>query len=499
MKRTAAEGDRRKEGININAGLLALGNVISVLGDPAKRNTHIPYRDSKLTRLLQDSLGGNATTLMIACVSPAEYNLPETMNTLQYANRARNIKNKVEKNEVEEWMTTDNVETLRTIIANLKKDMKAGKTTQDHHPHPAAPDDLASPLSGVDFDQIYQEQRMMIADLQRQVEELDGEASVTRERNRMVESELKRVRQQAHGIAPVDPSAFDFSSSDVEFQRFVEPIIEEYEKSIGSLESKISELNSQLAMARAALNHSDFGFEEQAAKLEQYEIVMDDQESQIKKLEGRIAKMVKREQSTESHIQRLEAKLESSHQHAESDEGVLNELRGRIMKFKEMDENTERYIADLERQLAEADQARKALQEQLRELSVTHQETQDELAALQQQVAANEAKRQEALNEESHVSENERKRLLQQVGRLQDNVRALQEQTEQRQAHDKEQLELLQAKLDRVMKERTEEVAAHEEELQRLQSTIQRLEASHVQDLSVQETQLDGVTSKVGI
>ncbi|KAI9316361.1 P-loop containing nucleoside triphosphate hydrolase protein, partial [Dichotomocladium elegans] len=99
LKRTAAEGDRRKEGININAGLSALGNVISVLGDPSKRAAHIPYRDSKLTRLLQDSLGGNATTLMIACASPAEYNLPETLNTLQYASRARNIKNKVEKNE----------------------------------------------------------------------------------------------------------------------------------------------------------------------------------------------------------------------------------------------------------------------------------------------------------------------------------------------------------------------------------------------------------------
>ena len=78
--------------------MLALGNVISALGDPnkAKHTTHIPYRDSKLTRLLQDSLGGNAQTLMIACVSPAEYNLTETVNTLKYANRARNIKNKDE-------------------------------------------------------------------------------------------------------------------------------------------------------------------------------------------------------------------------------------------------------------------------------------------------------------------------------------------------------------------------------------------------------------------
>ncbi|KAI9247359.1 P-loop containing nucleoside triphosphate hydrolase protein, partial [Sporodiniella umbellata] len=99
LKRTAAEGDRRKEGININAGLLALGNVISALSDPSKKPTHIPYRDSKLTRLLQDSLGGNSTTLMIACVSSAEINLTETVNTIKYAYRARNIRNKAERNE----------------------------------------------------------------------------------------------------------------------------------------------------------------------------------------------------------------------------------------------------------------------------------------------------------------------------------------------------------------------------------------------------------------
>ena len=74
---------------------LALGNVISALGDKAKRGSHVPYRDSKLTRLLQDSLGGNSRTLMIACISPTDRDFMETLNTLKYANRARNIKNKV--------------------------------------------------------------------------------------------------------------------------------------------------------------------------------------------------------------------------------------------------------------------------------------------------------------------------------------------------------------------------------------------------------------------
>ncbi|KAL1540386.1 Kinesin-like protein KIN-4A [Salvia divinorum] len=95
-KRTGSDGLRFKEGVHINKGLLALGNVISALGDDKKRKegVHVPYRDSKLTRLLQDSLGGNSRTVMIACISPADINAEETLNTLKYANRARNIQNK---------------------------------------------------------------------------------------------------------------------------------------------------------------------------------------------------------------------------------------------------------------------------------------------------------------------------------------------------------------------------------------------------------------------
>ena len=101
-KRTGASGRRFKESININSGLLALGNVINAIADDQERrkqdlgprHLHVPYRDSKLTRLLQDSLGGNSRTCMIACISPADANLEETLNTLKYAARARNIRNK---------------------------------------------------------------------------------------------------------------------------------------------------------------------------------------------------------------------------------------------------------------------------------------------------------------------------------------------------------------------------------------------------------------------
>ena len=91
--------------------------MISALGDESGPKTHIPYRDSKLTRLLQDSLGGNSHTLMIACVSPADTNLEETISTLRYADRARKIKNKPIVNQ--DGKDAENAK-LRREIAELK-------------------------------------------------------------------------------------------------------------------------------------------------------------------------------------------------------------------------------------------------------------------------------------------------------------------------------------------------------------------------------------------
>lgn len=92
---TGCKGVRFKEGANINKSLLALGNCINNLADGIK---HIPYRDSKLTRLLKDSLGGNCHTVMIANIGPSSLTYEDTYNTLRYANRAKKIKSYAKKN-----------------------------------------------------------------------------------------------------------------------------------------------------------------------------------------------------------------------------------------------------------------------------------------------------------------------------------------------------------------------------------------------------------------
>ena len=125
--RTQASGQRLKEGIHINQGLLTLGKVISALGDEKKKGSHVPYRESKLTRLLMDALGGNARTLMIACISPSSDSLGESLNTLRYANNAKNIQNKPVINQDRQSCI---IEALRREIEYLKKEL-AGKQNLD--------------------------------------------------------------------------------------------------------------------------------------------------------------------------------------------------------------------------------------------------------------------------------------------------------------------------------------------------------------------------------
>jgi hypothetical protein len=122
------KGIRREEGANINKSLLALGNCINILSDKSKKGSFVPYRDSKLTRLLKDSLGGNILTIMIACISPSILSYDETINTLKYASRARKIQKKVTKNirevDLNNLLQNELVDNLKNEILNLKEIIK---------------------------------------------------------------------------------------------------------------------------------------------------------------------------------------------------------------------------------------------------------------------------------------------------------------------------------------------------------------------------------------
>ncbi|NWU73253.1 KI18B protein, partial [Pterocles burchelli] len=144
---TNAKGERLREGSNINRSLLALINVINALADAKSKKTHIPYRDSKLTRLLKDSIGGNCRTIMIAAVSPSVLAYEDTYNTLKYASRAKEIKLSLKSNvvssncPVNEYVAT--CEQLKAEVAHLRAKLcayeDAARRTQTQAPALLAP------------------------------------------------------------------------------------------------------------------------------------------------------------------------------------------------------------------------------------------------------------------------------------------------------------------------------------------------------------------------
>ena len=128
--KTDNKGARLKEGANINRSLLALGNCITALADK-KRVGHVPYRDSKMTRLLKDSLGGNCRTVMIASISPSHRQFEETVNTLKYANRAKNLKTQVARNVMS---VSAHIAEYQRIIMELRNQVSGLKNQLQDRP-----------------------------------------------------------------------------------------------------------------------------------------------------------------------------------------------------------------------------------------------------------------------------------------------------------------------------------------------------------------------------
>ncbi|EGZ10469.1 hypothetical protein PHYSODRAFT_261764, partial [Phytophthora sojae] len=199
QSKTGATGDRLQEANKINLSLSALGNVISALVDG--KSKHIPYRDSKLTRLLQDSLGGNTKTVMIANCGPADYNYEETLTTLRYASRAKNIKNKPKINEdpkdamIREFQ--EEIEALKAKLLAIEKQASEGVSSIDGG---------AGGAEGIEEAQAIAEKA------QREKEEMlqktrDDLALVAKDKaqaelnKRELELKLERERQQAEELA----------------------------------------------------------------------------------------------------------------------------------------------------------------------------------------------------------------------------------------------------------------------------------------------------------
>jgi hypothetical protein len=119
VKHTQVEGERLREGCNINRSLHVLGNVINSLVESSRKKKHIPFRDSKLTHYLKDSLGGNSITKLLANVHTSKQYFGDTLSTLMFAKRAKILKMKVELNET----TAENYDSLRKEVRKLREEL----------------------------------------------------------------------------------------------------------------------------------------------------------------------------------------------------------------------------------------------------------------------------------------------------------------------------------------------------------------------------------------
>jgi len=342
LKNTGAQGERAKEGISINAGLASLGKVISQLSS-RQAGSHVSYRDSKLTRLLQDSLGGNAITYMIACVTPAEFHLSETLNTVQYAQRARAIQSKpriqqISDNEADKQALIDR---LKAEVAFLREQIRSTERGGDRR-------NLTSERPE------RQNEREM--ELQNQLLDTQENYTSLSQRHAKLISEMAKARDgeiaDNHAFeSTLGDSATERLKRSNSFAEAVEQVVLEYEKTIQSLEQSLSS-------TRSSLSNTETTLLEKETKCAYVETVN-------QQLQSRLQKLMDRETSTENYLHDLEAKLDGHTSGEEKNAAIVMELRKEIARVRENEASCEDYISTLEERLAEADQDAELMQREI--------------------------------------------------------------------------------------------------------------------------------------
>ncbi|KAL4802131.1 hypothetical protein BDV18DRAFT_147567 [Aspergillus unguis] len=345
LKNTGASGERAREGISINAGLAALGKVISQLSS-RQAGSHVSYRDSKLTRLLQDSLGGNAYTYMIACVTPAEFHLSETLNTVQYAQRARAIQSKPRIQQVaDDGDKHAVIERLKAEVAFLRQQLR---NAEDNDRRSTAPPERA------------ERQNEREIELQNQLLDAQEGYNALSQRHAKLISDLARDSEHsAEGgengeVESVAANPVERLKRSHSFAESVEQVVLEYEKTIQSLESSLSN-------TRASLSTTESTLLERETKCTYVETVNS-------QLQARIQKLLDRETSTETYLHELESKIDGQASGEEQHAAMVSELRKELTRARESEASCEEYISTLEERLAEADQDMELMQREISRL-----------------------------------------------------------------------------------------------------------------------------------
>jgi chromosome segregation ATPase len=332
LKNTQAQGERAKEGISINAGLASLGKVISQLSSRSG-GSYVSYRDSRLTRLLQDSLGGNAITYMIACVNPAEFHLSETLNTVQYAQRARAIQVKPQIQQVHDDSDKQAaIDRLRAEVQFLRDQIRLSERTDRKKNGPQ--------------ERVERQDEREI-ELQNQLLDVQENYSALSARHAKLITEITKARDNQDADTPmlkdaIGDSALERLKRSNSFAEAVESVVLEYEKTIQTLESSLSNTRTTLGAHESDLLEK----ETRIAILE----------SQNHQLQSRIQKAMDRDVSNEEYVKSLEHQIDNSANGIEKNDNTISDLRDKLQKARENESSCEEYISTLEERLAENEQ-----------------------------------------------------------------------------------------------------------------------------------------------
>ncbi|KAJ3090442.1 Kinesin-like protein kif21b [Quaeritorhiza haematococci] len=386
LKRTNAVGDRQKEGISINSGLLALGNVIQALSDESGKVTH-------------DSLGGNSETLMIACISPVEPDLAETLNTLKYANRCRNIKNRASVNN----SYNSEVRALKEYIAKLKAELAEyqGDGTSDISRLRQENAQLKEKNAALELENSRAKQQNDY--LANELSVYQSESTLPLIYSHIMRNKAARASGVLGGATVADPD--DDGISDTEsvasatttatidtvgtsmttmsgsqlpipkrFSRSVTPSAsttpahyrpEDYERAIKRLKVELKETREA---AQEYLKQID----NLQSKLNQQDIVLEHNETTINTLEAKVTKFADRDQISTQYITELESRLEASISAAEESAKLVEELKEQVSGLETQNRDAEDYIQGLEMQLAKRDELLETIERLEGELSAAN-------------------------------------------------------------------------------------------------------------------------------
>ncbi|KAK3906103.1 hypothetical protein C8A05DRAFT_30040 [Staphylotrichum tortipilum] len=351
LKNTGAQGERAKEGISINGGLAALGKVISQLSS-RQPGSHVSYRDSKLTRLLQDSLGGNAITYMIACVTPAEFHLSETLNTVQYAQRARAIQSKPRIQQIEEGDKQAIIDRLKAEVAFLREQIRSAERGGGER-RALAPGERSERQNEreVELQNRLLDSEENYKALGQRHAKLIAEMAKARDNEIAAENQQNSDDANNNNNNNAGESADERLNRSNSFAQAVEQVVLEYEKTIQSLEHSIASTRATLAITEGSLL-------EKETKCAYTETINN-------QLQSRLQKLMDREASTENYLHDLEVKLDGHTSGEEKNATIIMELRKEITRVRENEATAEDYISTLEERLAEADQDAELMQREI--------------------------------------------------------------------------------------------------------------------------------------